>query len=634
MRAEMSADLHQLGDYTGNCCAFRCVEAVRSHFGIDTTIRNEVSLRLFFLGRLLKSWVETKNGAAEVQGPEQSIIGVPDPSQPLSGPDHAQSSSSESRNNPTMDAPELVVRTVPHQADTALTPVWDANSSESDDSTGHISASPCPKLARTPLPNVPTKQTSAGKTNSSRFSRKRSAEEFIILTQSPEEDAIGTESAEPPRKRKDKETPSLKFLAEELIGSDAIKRIRRHVLAHNRRGPVLSTSSGEHEDWAKKTCEFLNLADQWEEKSEFSRLVALIFRIHGVERIYIEARSILMLDKEDSVPKLPTVIIDRVSPYLQAKRTPNAFRTWLTLTRKLLKLGDYLPFMPFNSNGPATFRHYERLANEDIQQLRHLLDNDSRAQGLARIGRVFRDCILKRQAFLWEDISCEELSKLPDNTFLHLLTTRRFSEYERLAGVWSQPRKNLSSTKPDSGSKQCDLCEGRTCKLFALGRDLASKQSLSPARGHERERASSPDIAPQHNNTATGVGQIWTSETSTWSSTSLRAIDHNPSAVLLTSVDNSASSLQLPTCDAFWSGGYDQVLDAGPQLQLSLPRKVSDTAQSIEFAMRGNIDGLRYLFSLGLASPRDESHSRGFSLLRVSLATFSIPENYFTSAEK
>lgn len=149
----------------------------------------------------------------------------------------------------------------------------------------------CLKLARTPFPNVPTKQTSAGKTNSkpssaqldfdlshpargkqqdsatletkiplrtqpratgrtstSRFSKKRSAEEFIKSTQSPEEDAIGTESAEPPRKRKDKETPSLEFLAKELIGSDATKRIRRYVLAYNQRAPALLISSGEYKD--------------------------------------------------------------------------------------------------------------------------------------------------------------------------------------------------------------------------------------------------------------------------------------------------------------------------------------------------------------------------------------------------
>ncbi len=57
----------------------------------------------------------------------------------------------------------------------------------------------------------------------------------------------------------------------------------------------------------------------------------------------------------------------------------------------------------------------------------------------------------------------------------------------------------------------------------------------------------------------------------------------------------------------------------GPQFQLSTTRRVPDSAQSITFAMQGNIDGLKYLFSQGSASPRDVSNSRGYSLIRVRL---------------
>jgi hypothetical protein len=67
----------------------------------------------------------------------------------------------------------------------------------------------------------------------------------------------------------------------------------------------------------------------------------------------------------------------------------------------------------------------------------------------------------------------------------------------------------------------------------------------------------------------------------------------------------------------------------GPQLQLPTQMKVPDTAQSIQFAMEGNIDGLKSLFSQGLASPRDVSNSRGFSLMRVGLTTPSPPNLIF-----
>lgn len=59
----------------------------------------------------------------------------------------------------------------------------------------------------------------------------------------------------------------------------------------------------------------------------------------------------------------------------------------------------------------------------------------------------------------------------------------------------------------------------------------------------------------------------------------------------------------------------------GLQLQLTMQCRVPDTAQSITFALKGNIDGLKDLFSRGLASPRDVSESRGFSLMRVGFAT-------------
>ncbi|KAJ5937294.1 hypothetical protein N7454_004949 [Penicillium verhagenii] len=57
----------------------------------------------------------------------------------------------------------------------------------------------------------------------------------------------------------------------------------------------------------------------------------------------------------------------------------------------------------------------------------------------------------------------------------------------------------------------------------------------------------------------------------------------------------------------------------GPQLQMTMLRRIPDSAQSIKFALQGNIEGLKYLFSQGLASPRDVSDSRGFTLLRWAL---------------
>ncbi|KAI4187971.1 MAG: hypothetical protein LQ346_005403 [Caloplaca aetnensis] len=59
---------------------------------------------------------------------------------------------------------------------------------------------------------------------------------------------------------------------------------------------------------------------------------------------------------------------------------------------------------------------------------------------------------------------------------------------------------------------------------------------------------------------------------------------------------------------------YEQNL--GPHFEISTLRRVSDSAQCVTFALNGDIDGLKDLFRRGLASPRDVSSTRGYSVLR------------------
>lgn len=106
------------------------------------------------------------------------------------------------------------------------------------------------------------------------------------LTQSLRKVGTGTKSAELPPKRKNKEALSPEILAKELTNSGAIERIRRHVLTY-RDIPSFPKSWDKQRDWAEQTYEILNLAQEWDEKSEFSKLVSLILRTHGVERIFV-----------------------------------------------------------------------------------------------------------------------------------------------------------------------------------------------------------------------------------------------------------------------------------------------------------------------------------------------------------
>ncbi|KAF2752656.1 hypothetical protein EJ05DRAFT_270350 [Pseudovirgaria hyperparasitica] len=67
---------------------------------------------------------------------------------------------------------------------------------------------------------------------------------------------------------------------------------------------------------------------------------------------------------------------------------------------------------------------------------------------------------------------------------------------------------------------------------------------------------------------------------------------------------------------------YTMVLPASnmrPPLQIRNEIKVPDSAQSVRFAVEGNIDGLKLLFSQGLAAPTAVSNTREFSLVRWAL---------------
>ncbi|KAL8830340.1 MAG: hypothetical protein Q9170_005776 [Blastenia crenularia] len=54
----------------------------------------------------------------------------------------------------------------------------------------------------------------------------------------------------------------------------------------------------------------------------------------------------------------------------------------------------------------------------------------------------------------------------------------------------------------------------------------------------------------------------------------------------------------------------------GPQVGLSSHSRVPGSAQCVNFALNGNVDGLKELFIRGQASPRDVSSTRGYSVLR------------------
>lgn len=66
----------------------------------------------------------------------------------------------------------------------------------------------------------------------------------------------------------------------------------------------------------------------------------------------------------------------------------------------------------------------------------------------------------------------------------------------------------------------------------------------------------------------------------------------------------------------------------GPQVSLSTLRRIPSSALCIQYALTGNIEGLKTLFTRGLASPMDVCSTRGYSLLRVSMPCFPVSLGY------
>lgn len=109
--------------------------------------------------------------------------------------------------------------------------------------------------------------------------------------------------------------------------------------------------------------------------------------------------------------------------------------------------------------------------------------------------------------------------------------------------------------------------------------------------------------------------------TSSWAT--LESLCHEPQLLV---APQSPSTSRILYSSAVGSGtATDDLIKSGYATvstfttQLITERTVPDTAQSIRFAINGDINGLIQLFKRGLASPRDVSSTRRYSLIRVSL---------------
>lgn len=301
--------------------------------------------------------------------------------------------------------------------------------------------------------------------------------------------------------------------------------------------------------------------------------------------MYEQARALLHGEEPLQLPK---AVVDKVWPLIRGQNSRDSFLSWVSRTKKLLQVVDYLPFLPYDRGGHATYQDYERLSAPAVKELRALLDVDPNAGTLSTVGRAFRNCILGRGAFVWEVTASETLERLTNEALISKITTLRAENHDcdRLGKVWNQPQNSLNLTKSPF--------------------DLDSLNQLIPF-------SSEVTLGQQ------GLEEdIWNS--ALYTGTSMH-FDNNSWATL-----NQMWTSSLPSDSTFAT--LENLFNTGPRQQPAVINLVPDTCQSIMFAVDGNIDGLKHLFQSKRAFPTGESISRRYSLLRVS-SNDHLPQHMF-----
>ncbi|EJT68942.1 hypothetical protein GGTG_13530 [Gaeumannomyces tritici R3-111a-1] len=290
---------------------------------------------------------------------------------------------------------EPITRELVFPSEAEIIPVGEAGSAVRRSSRQIATLLPAPAKNSMGSPRGPQKRKrSTGEPGLARHTGQRNSK-----SHEPENRQGGLQD-EPPAKQK-KNTPSSQAIAEELTGPHAIERIMRYARSWKEwhSSPVLPTLANKQtqpHDATSEGSKYLELGWDWEEKAEISKIVGALLATHGLKKLYDIVPGGMY--NGSRVRQLPTALSDKVRAGLRTKLSDDAFRSKLKRLRKFLKIGeDYLPFMSCATltSSSAALGHLERLADDEIAELRDKLDSDLKAKIFAAMGSEFRTMILK-----------------------------------------------------------------------------------------------------------------------------------------------------------------------------------------------------------------------------------------------
>ncbi|KAL8366661.1 hypothetical protein RB595_010499 [Gaeumannomyces hyphopodioides] len=236
---------------------------------------------------------------------------------------------------------------------------------------------------------VPPVHTAAGKDSMGSKSfqkRKRSA-------QGEEQD----DSQDERPAKQNNATPSLQAIANELTSQQAKERIKYYAASwkdqHSSR-PLqpLANKQPQPGNATPEAYKCFQHGRDLEKKADTSKIVGVLLQAHGLQEVYTMSGG--MYDGKGRVKKLPREIIDDLKSRLPEKPSPSAWGTEMKRLRKFLKIGvDWVPLMSCGGSS-AALGHIERLQDQDVKELRTLLDSNPEANAFASMGKEFRTMIL------------------------------------------------------------------------------------------------------------------------------------------------------------------------------------------------------------------------------------------------
>ncbi|EJT69040.1 hypothetical protein GGTG_13437 [Gaeumannomyces tritici R3-111a-1] len=246
----------------------------------------------------------------------------------------------------------------------------------------------------------------------------------------PAAEQTDTDSPGKQLKKKLRELPLPKTLAENLTNKKAMLRGVKQLLAAKEMADSPQTSTGlkVQGQWAQQAAELYRLGLKHERSSAFFALLSVVALMSAMEKMRARIPS--------GFKQVPSEVYSAVFQQIGGTGTRKTFDNKMSRSRKLARVFNdkcrgLLLFVCFDNDGPSTISAFTKMTDDDVAELHMAIDNDQRAGALARFGNEFLGCILEDTAFrngVWADRPYQQLEEMADEGLFDFITQTGISK--------------------------------------------------------------------------------------------------------------------------------------------------------------------------------------------------------------